>query len=99
MKLAFIVHIEHYTPQVMELLERCKIDYYTRWEHAKGKGHLTEPHLGTGTYASLNSVMMIGFESEAPLEALIQAIRQANAEIKRPSDHIRLFQVPLERVV
>jgi len=99
MKLAFIVHIEHYTSLVMELLEKCKIDYYTRWEHAKGKGHLTEPHLGTGSFGSLNGVLMIGFEDEAPLQALIQAIQTANAEIQRPSDRIRLFQLPLERIV
>ena len=99
MKLAFVVHNEHYTERVMGLLASCGIDYYTRWEHAKGKGHETEPHLGKGMFASLNSVLMIAFEEEAPLNALIDAIRGANAEIVRRADHIRLFQVPLERVV
>lgn len=99
MKLAFIVHNEHYTARVMELLARCKIDYYTRWERAMGKGHETEPHLGTGTFASLNGVLMIGFEDEAPLQQLIGAIEATNAEIVRRADHIRLFQVPLERMV
>ncbi len=99
MKLTFIVHNEHFTDQVMDLLARCNIDYYTRWEHAMGKGHLTEPHLGRGTFASLNGVMMIAFEDDAPLQALVQEIETANTEIKRPADRIRLFQVPLERVV
>jgi hypothetical protein len=99
MKLAFIIHNEHYTARVMELLERCNIDYYTRWEHAMGKGHQTEPHLGTGSFASLNGVLMIGFEDEAPLEALIREIQVTNAEIKRAPDHIRLFQMPLDRIV
>ena len=99
MKLAFLVHNEHYTSIAMELLARCEIDYYTRWEHAQGKGHETEPHLGRGMFASLNCVVMIAFEDEAPLAALVEAIQQHNAEIKRRSDHIRLFQVPLERVV
>ena len=99
MKLAFIVHNEHYTARVMELLTRCDIDYYTRWERATGKGHQTEPHLGSGTFSSLNGVLMIGFEDEAPLHALIKEIQAANAEIVRKSDHIRLFQLPLERIV
>jgi hypothetical protein len=99
MKLAFIVHTEHYADQVMALLARCGIDYYTRWERASGKGHETEPHLGRGTYASLNDVLMIAFEDEAPLTALIAEIESANAHIVRRADHIRLFQVPLERVV
>ena len=99
MKLAFIVHTEHYTARVMELLARCNIDYYTRWEKAVGKGHETEPHLGKGSFASLNDVLMIAFEDEAPLQALIAEIQTTNAGIKRRADHIRLFQVPLERIV
>ena len=99
MKLAFIVHTEYHTTLVMELLGRCGIDYYTRWEKASGKGHETEPHLGRGTFPSLNDVMMIAFEDEAPLQALIAEIQAANAAIKRRADHLRLFQVPLERIV
>ena len=99
MKLAFIIHNEHYAARVMELLTRYGIDYYTRWEKAMGKGHQTEPHLGSGTYASLNGVFMIGFEDEAPLEALIAEIRAANEQIKRRADHIRLMQLPLDRIV
>ena len=44
-------------------------------------------------------MLMIAFQEEAPLETLIQGITAANAEIKRPDDKIRLFQVPLERMV
>jgi len=99
MKLAFLVHNEHYTTMVMELLARCDIDYYTRWEHAQGKGHETEPHLGRGMFASLNGVLMIAFEDEAPLQALIDEVQVANSEIQRRPDHIRLFQLPLDRVV
>jgi hypothetical protein len=64
-----------------------------------GKGHETEPHLGKGTFASLNGVLMIAFQDEAPLDALVAEIRAANAQIQRRADHIRLFEVPLARVV
>ncbi len=99
MKMAFIVHTEHFTSRVMQLLDAAGIDYYTRWDQAVGKGHQTEPHLGRGGYPSTNCVLMIAFQEEAPLAALIQAITGANAEIKRPADRIRLFQLPLERMV
>ncbi len=99
MKLAFIVHNEYYTPKVMQLLRSAGIDYFTSWEKAKGKGHGTEPHLGAGSFGSTNSVLMIAFQEEAPLDMLIREIAAANLEIKRPDDHIRLFQVPLERIV
>ena len=99
MKIAFIVHIEYYTERVLEIFKSVDIDYYTRWDQAKGKGHGTDPHLGTGGFPSTNSVVMIAFEDEAPLARLIAAIEAANNDIKRASDHIRLFQVPLDRIV
>lgn len=99
MTIAFVIHNEYFASRVMQLLHDVGIDYYTRWDRAVGKGHGTEPHLGTGSYGSTNSVLMIAFKEEAPLEALIQAINAANQKIKRPDDQIRLFQVPLERIV
>jgi hypothetical protein len=99
MKMVFVVHTEWHTPQVLKMLKSCDIDYYTRWDHAQGKGRGTEPHLGSGTYASTNAVMMIAFEDEAPLEALVGAIRDTNEKITRPADRIRLFEIPLSRIV
>jgi hypothetical protein len=99
MKMTFIVHNDYYKSRVMQLLESTGIDYYTRWDKAQGKGPGTEPHLGAGSYASTNAVLMIAFKDEGPLEKLIEAINAANAEIRRPADRIRLFQLPLERMV
>jgi nitrogen regulatory protein PII len=99
MKFVFIVHNEFYTARVMQLLQAAGIDYYTRWDQAKGKGHGTEPHLGAGIHPSTNSVVMIAFQQDGPLEALIQSIAAANAEIKRADDRIRLFQLPLDRII
>ena len=97
--MAFVVYNDYVNPQVMNMLSALSIDYYTRWEHVKGKGHGTEPHIGEGTYASTNAVLMIGFEDEAPLAALIQSITTANEKARRADERIRLFQVPLERMV
>ena len=99
MKIAFIVHIEYHTERVLEIFKAVDIDYYTRWEHEKGNGHGTDPHLGGGGFPSTNSVVMVAFEDERPLARLIDAITAANAEITRAADHIRLFQLPLDRIV
>lgn len=99
MKIAFVVYNEHYTARVMQLLRDAGIDYYTHWEHTKGKGQGTEPHLGSGSFGATNAVLMIAFREEAPLELLIEGISGANDEIKRADDKIRLFQLPLERIV
>jgi hypothetical protein len=83
----------------METLAALGIDYYTRWEEVKGKGHGTEPHLGTRSFPGTNTVLMIAFQEESALEKLILAIKEANTRIHRPDDKVRLFQVPLERIV
>jgi hypothetical protein len=99
MKMAFIVHNEYFTPRVMHLLREAGIDYYTRWEHAQGKGPGTEPHLGSGGFASTNAVVMIAFRDESVLEGLVRRISESNDEITRADDRIRLFQLPLDRIV
>lgn len=99
MKMAFVVYYEHIDAQVMDMLKTLDIDYYTRWENLKGKGHGTEPHIGAGTYQRLNFALMIAFENEAPLAALINAIVAVNEKARRTDERIRLFQLPLERMV
>jgi len=99
MKMTLLVCNTFFIDRLMKVLKENDIDYFTRWDNAKGKGHGTEPHLGTGSYASTNSVVMIAFEDEAALEALIRGIQAENREIPRAADHIRLFQMPMDRMV
>jgi hypothetical protein len=99
MKMAFVVCNEFSITEVMHLMRDAAIDYYTRWDNAKGKGRGTEPHLGTGSHGSTNSVLMIAFDDEEPLRRLIALIESLNARITRPDDRVRLFQVPLDRIV
>jgi hypothetical protein len=99
MKITFVVHTEYVADRFMDLLRDAGIDYFSRWDKVIGKGHGTEPHLGKGGFPSTNSVVMIAFQDEAALEVLIGKISEANATIKRPSDRIRLFQLPLDRIV
>jgi hypothetical protein len=99
MKIAFIICNDVYTPRLMKALEKLGIDYYTRWDMTTGKGHGTEPHLGTRSFPGHNSVLMIAFHDEEMLEQLVTAIGETNKEILRADDKIRLFQVPLERIV
>jgi len=89
MKLAFIVHNDFLTPRVMDLVRNAGIDYYTRWDRATGKGAGTEPHLGSGGYASTNSVLMIAFDDHGPLEKLIAAITASNiSDSQRQADSV-----------
>lgn len=99
MKLALLVCNSYFTDRLMRILKESGIDYYTSWDRAKGKGRNTEPHLGSGAFGSTNTVTMVAFDDEVPLAALTGAITAENRQIQRSADHIRLFQLPLDRIV
>jgi len=99
MKLTFLVYHDILDDRVSKALNELKIDYYTQWEDVKGKGHHTDAHLGNRPYPGYNIVRMIAFVDESMLSQLIEKIEDLNKIVERDDDKIRLFQVPLERVV
>jgi nitrogen regulatory protein PII len=99
MKLTFLVYHDILDDRVSEALDELNIDYYTRWEDVKGKGHQTDAHLGNRPFPGYNFVRMIAFVDEEVLSNMIEKIKELNKIVERDDDKIRLFQVPLERVV
>jgi len=99
MKIAFLVYHDILDDRITKLLTESGIDFYTQWEDVKGKGHKTEAHLGTRTFPGFNFVRMIAFADEGKLLGLIEHIEEMNAAAIREDDKVRLFQMPLERIV
>lgn len=97
--MAFLIYREVLEDRMSLLLEKAGVDFYTEWETVKGKGHNTVPHLGSRTYPGFNNVRMIAFENESQLEDVICRLDELNREIRIADDKVRLFQVPLERIV
>jgi hypothetical protein len=99
MKLTFIVYHDILDDRVSNALNELNIDYYTEWEDVKGRGHNTDAHLGTRPFPGYNTVRMIAFVDESILTKMIEKIENLNKLVERDDDKIRLFQVPLDRVV
>lgn len=99
MKIVFLIYHDILEDRINNLLENLKIDYFTEWENVKGRGHLTDPHLGSRTFPGFNSVRMIAFQDEKILADLQNGIIELNNDIVREDDKIRLFQLPLEKIV
>lgn len=99
MKLTFLVYRDILDSRVSNVLVELGIDFYTQWEDVKGKGHKTDAHLGNRPFPGYNNVRMIAFQDEDLLEKLIIKINELNIVVERDDDKIRLFQVPLERIV
>jgi hypothetical protein len=99
MKLTFLVYHDILDDRVTKALNELNIDYYTEWENVKGKGHLSDAHLGNRPFPGYNNVRMIAFPEHNVLSQLIEKIDALNQLAERDDDKIRLFQVPLERVI
>jgi hypothetical protein len=99
MKVAFIIYHEVLEERINDVLNGLKIDYFTEWENVKGKGHQTDAHMGTRTFPGYNCVRMIAFPEETTLHELIYKVYELNEKIEKDDDKIRLFQMPLERIV
>jgi hypothetical protein len=99
MKLTFLVYHDILDDRVTKALNELNIDYYTEWENVKGKGHLSDAHLGNRPFPGYNNVRMIAFPEHNVSSQLIEKIDALNQLAERDDDKIRLFQVPLERVI
>jgi len=99
MKVAFIIYHEILEDRIDEAMNELGIDYFTEWENVKGKGHKTDAHMGTRTFPGYNCVRMVAFNEESPLQGLIKTIYEMNGKIEKEDDKIRLFQIPLEKIV
>ncbi len=99
MKLTFLVYHDVLDDRLSNVLKELNIDFYTMWEDVKGSGHKTDAHLGNRPFPGFNFVRMIAFTEEELLEKLINKINELNSIVEREDDKIRLFQVPLERII
>ncbi len=99
MKLTFLIYHDILDDRVTGALKELEIDFYTQWEDVKGKGHNSDAHLGNRPFPGFNFVRMIAFPEEDLIEKLISKINELNTIVERDDDKIRLFQVPLDRIV
>lgn len=99
MKIMFIVYHDILEDRVSSLLNKLNIDYYTEWENVKGKGHSSDAHLGTRTFPGYNIVRMVAFQNEGLVEEFTTGIDDLNKIALREDDRIRVFQIPLERII
>jgi len=99
MKLAFVIYHDILEDRVSKSFTELNIDFYTEWENVKGKGHNTDAHLGNRPYPGYNIVRMIAFAADDLIESLTYKIKELNEVIERDDDKIRVFLIPLEKII
>lgn len=99
MKMAVIIHSEYQNNDIITLMNQAGIDFYTRWEKVTGKGHNTLSHLGHRGGPGFNTITMIVSPDDDKLEVLIEIINYKNDQYYLSKDRIRIFIIPVEKMI
>ena len=95
MKMLILIFNEAIDDEVMELLETCKLDSYTRINTVFGKGRLSGAHLGTDIWPGRNNTLLLAVSDEA-VEPLLNGVRELRKTMG--AEGIKAFTWNLESV-
>jgi len=87
----FVIFDRAIDEEVLELLEKLEISYYTKWSDVSGVGR-RDPHLGSDVWPGLNNTLMVVIEEERG-KKLLEMVRMLQKSF--PSVGLRAFVVPV----
>jgi nitrogen regulatory protein PII len=97
MKAVFIAYNKALTEAMDSILERHNIRGYTKWADVQGRGtYGGEPHFGTHTWPSMNSVILAIIEEEQ-VEPLLANLKRLDA--KTEEQGLRAFVWNIEEMI
>jgi hypothetical protein len=97
MKAVFIAYNQALTEAVDSILDRCQIKGYTKWADAQGRGtYGGEPHFGSHTWPSMNSVILTIIEEEQ-VEPLLVSLRKLDEKTEQQG--LRAFVWNIEGMI
>ena len=89
--MVFIVYDRAIDEEVIDLLEKMDLSYYTKWRDALGVGR-HDPHLGDEIWPGLNNAVMV-VAGEEKKDILLDSVKSLQTSF--PSVGLRAFIVPV----
>jgi nitrogen regulatory protein PII len=95
MKMVMIIYNEAIDEEIMDSLQSCCIEYFTKWRRVLGKGQASEPHLDTSVWPGVNNVCMMVVDDEkvAPIVSKVKELRKNLGK-----EGIKAFVLPVEEI-
>lgn len=93
MKMVMIIYNEAIDEEVLEFLQACCIEYFTKWQKVLGKGQASEPHLDTNVWPGVNNVCMTVLEDKK-VPAILSKVKELRARLG--TEGIKAFVLPVE---
>jgi nitrogen regulatory protein PII len=83
MKAVMIIYNQAHSSNVLEVLDKCNVRGFTKWEVVQGRGSVAgEPHYSTHAWPSKNMVTLAVVEPEI-LESLLKELRELNKSAEK----------------
>ena len=95
MKMVMISYNSAINSDVMEALEKCSIENYTKWDRVQGKGKISGSHFDTDIWPAVNSVLAVALEDDKQ-DKLIERIKSLRQKFGK--EGIKAFVWNLEEV-
>ncbi|MBL7130528.1 MAG: hypothetical protein ISS45_03865 [Candidatus Omnitrophica bacterium] len=95
MKMVMVSYNSAINSEVMEALEKCGIENYTKWVQVQGKGKTSGPHFGSEIWPGENAALFIATQEEK-VSGLLSEIRALREKLGRVG--VKAFVWPLEQI-
>ncbi len=95
MKMVMVVYNEAMDMEVMEALESCVLENYTKVKGIYGKGSTSGTHLGSDVWPGKNNILYVSCEEEKK-DSLLSCVKKLRKKLGK--EGIKAFVWPLEEV-
>lgn len=95
MKMLLLVYNEALDDEVMELLQSCRVDTYTRINGVLGRGRTSGAHLGTDIWPGRNNLLLIAVSADQ-VQPIVGGIRNMRQTLG--AEGLKAFAWPLEEI-
>lgn len=94
MRMLFAVYDAVYDQEVLEALDKCGEQGYTKWHRVLGRGERSEPRMDTAVWPGFNNAVVMAVQ-----DGQEAAIKDALAELGSGRGGLRLYALPVERLL
>jgi len=95
MKMMMIAYNEAIETEVLEVLEKCGLENYTKMNNVFGKGNTSGTHLGNDIWPGKNSILFVACEDSQAKQTL-RCVRELRTSLGK--EGIKAFVMPLEEI-
>lgn len=94
-KMVIVVYNEAVDSEVMEVMEKCGLENYTKVMGVYGRGENSGTHLGNDIWPGRNNILYVACEEKAGEQLLlgIKGLRKSLAK-----EGVKAFLLPLEEI-